>query len=677
VTGRPDRRNFTPGRGTGVIGTEPLRMADSSVTQPNLSLVLERITDGFFALDATWRLAYINAEARKLLRAQSENVIGKHWLEAFPRARGRLFETEYLRAMREQQPVQFIEYSDTANRWFECKAYPSRDGISVYFRDVTARVEAQRELERTARRQQALIEFGRTALTGVPYEQLLVEAMELLRETLDVQTVEIGDYDRLSTSIALRRAIGSQGGLPAHELRPFAAHMCSAIHSGAAFICSDVRSETREPSLAGFAAHGVLSLLCVPIGTPQQPVGAIAAYDRHVRTFAPGDIRFMEAVAQTIAETATAAESNRRMAQVIESISDAFVAVDRDLRVTYVNERMARFWRRESSEMLGAPLAEFTAHFEDGGRALRFFEDALRKGAAVRFETLYRSRWFETRIYPFAGGVAAYVRDVTQDKDEHQRMLALNAELERRVTARTRQLELANEELESFSYSVSHDLRAPLRAIDGFSLALVEDYGKTLGPGARGYLDRVRRAAQRMSDLIDALLELARVARTEIVASEIDVSALATAVVEELRLQDPGRVVEVTIQPGLRAYGHRQLIGIVLHNLIANAWKFTRNRNPAKIEVGRSPGAEFYVRDNGAGFDMTYANKLFGAFQRLHSADEYEGTGIGLATVRRIVHRHGGTIRAEGAVDAGAVFSFTLPEVKEPIDETVHSPDRG
>ncbi|HEY5349469.1 MAG TPA: ATP-binding protein, partial [Candidatus Lustribacter sp.] len=235
------------------------------------------------------------------------------------------------------------------------------------------------------------------------------------------------------------------------------------------------------------------------------------------------------------------------------------------------------------------------------------------------------------------------------------------AELERRVMERTHQLELANKELESFSYSVSHDLRAPLRAIDGFSQALVEDYDGALDERARGYLERVRRAAQRMADLIDALLALAKVARVPIVTAPVDLTALAQAAIGELRDGEPGRHVQVTIEPGLHARAEPHLIAIVVQNLLGNAWKFTRRTPESEITVGKNGAGEFYVRDNGAGFDMTYASKLFGAFARLYGSQEYEGTGIGLATVARIIHRHGGHIRAEGAIDAGATFSFTLP----------------
>jgi light-regulated signal transduction histidine kinase (bacteriophytochrome) len=225
-----------------------------------------------------------------------------------------------------------------------------------------------------------------------------------------------------------------------------------------------------------------------------------------------------------------------------------------------------------------------------------------------------------------------------------------------------RELEGANRELEAFSYSVSHDLRAPLRSIEGFSQILLEDHARGLDEEARGYLGRVRAASRRMSTLIDDLLDLSRVSRGPLRREVIDLSAIAREVAAELRKSRPEREVEFVMAGGLTATGDPRLLRIALENLLGNAFKFTEKRPRAVVEFGATGDGRvaYYVRDNGVGFDMAYADKLFGAFQRLHPPEHFEGTGIGLATVQRIVHRHGGRVWAEGDVGEGATFYFTL-----------------
>jgi light-regulated signal transduction histidine kinase (bacteriophytochrome) len=230
-----------------------------------------------------------------------------------------------------------------------------------------------------------------------------------------------------------------------------------------------------------------------------------------------------------------------------------------------------------------------------------------------------------------------------------------------------RELEATNRELEAFSYSVSHDLRAPLRSIDGFSQIILEDYADGFDEEGRDYLGRVRAASQRMGRLIDDLLGLSRVTRGDMERRRVDLGTLASEVAEELREARPELKVEFSTQKGLEVWGDPRLLRVALVNLIGNAWKFTEKEPEARVEFGQDENLSwrggvpvYYVRDNGAGFDMSYADKLFGAFQRLHGEDEFEGTGIGLATVQRAVHRHGGRIWAEGQVGRGAAFYFTL-----------------
>jgi light-regulated signal transduction histidine kinase (bacteriophytochrome) len=280
-------------------------------------------------------------------------------------------------------------------------------------------------------------------------------------------------------------------------------------------------------------------------------------------------------------------------------------------------------------------------------------------------------------------------KEIARVAEEFNRMVAvrhekemqikkLNAELEKRVhdrtaelekayvaiTTRSNELEAANKELEAFCYSVSHDLRAPVRTIGGFTKVLIEGYGDQLDKSGKDYLERTGRAVERMAELIDDLLELSRISRSKLVCTDVDLTALATDVTNELKATAPERPITINLQQGLVAHGDAGLLRVLMANLLGNSWKFTRKHEAPRIDFGKeqSRGATvFYVRDNGAGFDMKYANKLFGAFERLHSPGEYEGHGIGLATVQRIVHRHGGHAWGEGRPGEGAIFYFTLP----------------
>jgi light-regulated signal transduction histidine kinase (bacteriophytochrome) len=313
-------------------------------------------------------------------------------------------------------------------------------------------------------------------------------------------------------------------------------------------------------------------------------------------------------------------------------------------------------------------------HADDRARVLAEWRRAVTEAQPFRSEFRFQRRTGVT-LWVFAqvvqehtddGGVRGYigaVTNITDRKSGEEQIRQLNAELERRVRERTAQLEAANHELESFAYSASHDLRAPLRAIDGFSRVLQEDYAAQLPEPAQAQLRRVRNAAHHMGQLLTDLLNLSRVARSALHVTTVDLSALAQAIAAELQDTQPDRQVEFRITPGLEAYGDVELLRDALQNLLTNSWKFTSKHPRARIEVGATAERGqrvYFVRDDGAGFDMTNAAKLFGAFQRLHSVGEFEGTGIGLATVQRIIQRHGGRIWAEAALERGATFYFTL-----------------
>ena len=307
-------------------------------------------------------------------------------------------------------------------------------------------------------------------------------------------------------------------------------------------------------------------------------------------------------------------------------------------------------------------IARLKAHGED-----LEFEALLRRKDGSIFMGLLSSSLMEIggRQYNLS-----IIRDISERMEAELRILRMNEELEKRVIERTAQLEATNKEMEAFSYSVSHDLRAPLRSIDGFSRALLEDCHDRLDEDGKHYLSRIHLGAQRMSNLIDDLLKLSKTNRSELTVADCDLSRLCQRVAGNLADLNPGRRVEVSIQPGMLVQGDRHLMQVVLENLLGNAWKYTSKCREPRVEVGETGSSRgertFFIRDNGAGFDMAHAGKLFSAFQRLHPETEFEGTGIGLAIVKRIIERHGGRIWAEAEPGKGAAFFFTFAQPAEP-----------
>ena len=385
-------------------------------------------------------------------------------------------------------------------------------------------------------------------------------------------------------------------------------------------------------------------------------------------------------IAMRLTENYRRSEQRFRSSMEYSAIGKALL--DSEGCIVEANPALGRIVGRSTDSLVGQP---FESLFEDEDQSLRPRDDGETDANGVhRVTRLLRRegelpRQAQLTYSPVPGDVGQDVtglvqaEDVTERVRAQARVQALNRTLEARVAVRTRELSQANQELEAFAYSVSHDLRAPLRSIDGFSRLLLERYSEQLDEGGRDYLRRVRKAATRMGELIEAILQISRLGRAELRREPVDLSRMAAEVIEELAAGEPGREVGVRIVPGLVATGDAALLRNLLGNLLGNAWKFTRGREHAVIEFGAvdhpDGEPEFYVRDNGAGFEQAYVDKLFRPFQRLHSQEEFSGHGIGLASVRRIIERHGGRIRAEGREGDGAVFYFTLPAAGELVAE--------
>ncbi|MCI0415819.1 PAS domain S-box protein [bacterium] len=381
-----------------------------------------------------------------------------------------------------------------------------------------------------------------------------------------------------------------------------------------------------------------------------------------------------EIIERTKAEGALR-KSELRFRSVAYSANDAIISADQDGNILSWSKGAEKIFGYIEEEVLGQPLTiimpeRYRKTHKEGIERFKATGETRVIGRTIELHGLRKDGIefpAELSIASWVTGDERYfsgiIRDITERKRVEDEIRKLNIELEKRVRERTAELEAANKELEAFSYSVSHDLRAPLRKIDGFSQALLEDYESKLDEQGKDYLNRVRASSQRMAGLIDDILNLSRVTRTEMRRESVDLSSLAKSIVSDLQQTQMGRNVTVMIQNGVVANGDAHLLRVLLENLIGNAWKFTARHPKANIEFGcmsQNGRPVFFVRDDGAGFDMAYADKLFGPFQRLHSSATFEGTGIGLATVQRIVNRHGGRVWAEGSVEIGATFYFTV-----------------
>lgn len=369
-------------------------------------------------------------------------------------------------------------------------------------------------------------------------------------------------------------------------------------------------------------------------------------------------------------------QSEEKYRTLLESVQEGYFELDLAGNFTFFNDSLCRIYNYSKEELMGMNYRHYT-------------DDKTRKNGFQEFNKVYNTgeplkgftwpiigkdgtkRYVETSaslIKDSSGkpiGFRGILHDITARKHAEDELKKYREQLEGLVHERTIKLEASNKELEAFSYSISHDLRAPLRAIDGFSQALLEDCEDKLDMQGKDYLTRIRAATQRMSTLIEDLLNLSRITRSEMTMEKVDLTQIVRSVINELQNAQPQRHINIRIAEGLEDTADSRLISIALENLMNNAWKFTAKKSEAVIEFAstRKGGKKVYfIRDNGAGFDMTYMDKLFAPFQRLHTIDEYPGTGIGLATVRRIIHRHGGKVWAEGQTGKGATFYFSIHE---------------
>jgi PAS domain S-box-containing protein len=576
-----------------------------------------------------FRYLEANAALARMFRRGRESIIGQTYRGLFPDAAGEYWVRGFGQVALTGKPAHLNNYGAGTGIYYETTAYSPRHGqFAAVLNDVSDRMRAEGALRESETRFRSTMDS-------------MIEGCQLLGP--DWRYLYINDAAERHNRRSRRELLGNRyvDMWPGIEATGVFAVLRRCLEQQ---IPAAMENEFTFPD--GYKGWFDLRIEAVPEGV------FILSVDITERKHAEEALRRSEALYRGIAR----------------NLPDGMVCVvDLEMRCIGLEGMLAAAWGLDRDSAEGRPVLDLVDQELRPGVEARF-RGAL-AGSTASYETEVRGSAIWSQYTPLREengavvGAMMLALDITVRKRAEEGIRRLNAELESRVRERTAQLEAANRELEAFSYSVSHDLRAPLRGIDGWSLALVEDYAGRLDGQAIQYLDRVRFETQRMGALIDDLLELSRVSRRQMERKPVDLGALALTVADRLREANPERQIEFVIGGGLTAEGDARLFDVMLTNLFDNAVKFTGKRSPARIEFNQAAGADertFYVRDNGVGFDPAYAGKLFGAFQRLHTASEFPGTGIGLATVQRIVHRHGGRIWAEGGVDEGAAFFFTL-----------------
>lgn len=568
-----------------------------------------------------------------------------------------------------------------------------------------ARITSREELFREVTR--ALVEFGKFSMVWIGVLNSVTREIEVSAHEGD----ETGYLDGLRVYADDR----PEGEGPTG----------TAIREGRPYVCNDFLNDPRTlPWREAATRAGWHSSAAFPVRFEGEVRGALMVYDREANFFGEREVVLLEEVAlgisfgllslerETLRNRSEAAlrRSEEKFRNIFENAPIGIFQSTTGGRFLRVNETLADLFGYDTPREMVDTIADIASQlFVEPEQRTGLIRSVLASDEFGRSEVRYRRKDGSCFIATLSmravrddnGDVAfleGFVEDITERKHAEQEILTLNTDLEERVRNRTAELEAVNsalkqeieyrkkaqeeiirlnldlvrqksalqtvnKELESFSYSVSHDLRAPLRHLDGYSRILEEDYAPKLDGAGRKYLKRIRAAAAKMDGLVDALLQLSRMTRAEITQHSVNLSALAKEITDEFARSVPGRQVAVTIEDGVVVKADPRLMRIVMNNLLGNAWKYTSQKEGALIEFGTTEArgrCACFVRDNGAGFDMAYANKLFGAFQRLHREDEFEGIGIGLATVQRIIHLHGGDVWAEGAAGAGATFYFSL-----------------
>jgi len=609
------------------------------------------------AIDAEQKVTLINEAGCKLLALSRDQIVGKNWFDHFLPAEHR----ERTRAVFKQlicgqiQPVEYFENPILTGRGQSSII----EWHNTVLRDETGAITGT-------------LSSGLDVTERRSVEQALQRHRQELQDILDSVHALIFYKDTDNRIVRVNRAFADAMGMTKEQME---GKSCFELWPEQA---ESYWQDDKEVIRTGQPKIGIIEPVETAAGLRWVSTDKMPYRDEQ------GNVIGVIGFAVDITDRREAEQALRLSEQRYRRLVDnALVGVYRtnlEGQVLYANETLMRIFEFASLEEMRA--CSVLSLYQQPRDRQAFLERLKRDGMVANYELQAQTRTGRPITISVSATLvgqelSGMLSDITERKEAEEQVRLLNEQLEQRVRDRTAELAAVNKELEAFAYSVSHDLRTPLRAIDGFSQALTEDYGEKLDQTAKDYLGRVRAASQRMGRLIDDLLKLSRLTRCQVRHEPVDLSAFARSIAAELQQQEPDRPVRFVIADGVTACGDPTLLRVVLENLLGNAFKFTRNRREARIEFGAERSADrtvYFVRDNGVGFEMQYAEKLFGAFQRLHAEGEFEGSGIGLATVQRIISRHGGRVWAQATVNKGATFRFSVgPSAEGRVSERVRS----
>lgn len=610
-------------------------------SETRLRALFEAMTDIVLVADAEGRILEIAPTNPSLLYRPPAEMLGKTLHDIFPTLQADFFLGKILYTIKAYQPISF-EYSldiDNKNFWFAATLSPmSSTAVLLIARNITDKKLVESALQESEAKYRTIFEHSGTALIFVEEDMNISLANRAFEKLSGYSKEEIEGRKKWTEFVSddddLKRMIEY------HHLRR--SDDTTAIQT---YEFAFIDRQNRLKSVS-------VSVVMIP-GTRQSLASML-------------DITESKETQDALRE------SENLYRAIFNNTGTASIIIEEDTTIALANAEWIRLsgYSKEENEG-GMKWTDFVVP-EDLERMKSYHRSRRidQLAAPRKYEFRYIRRDGEIRemqnsvtMIPGTTRSIASLVDITERKRAEEEVRRFNVELEQRVAQRTDQLEAANKELEAFSYSVSHDLRSPLRSINSFSQALVEDFSEGLDEQAKDFLSRIRASGLRMEGLIDDLLKLARISRGEMCCTSVDLSMLAHGITQRLHTDSPQRQVEFIIEPGLIVFADENLMKIMLENMLGNAWKFTGRHPEARIEMEttETEGVRvFFIRDDGAGFDMKYADKLFGAFQRMHGLKDFEGTGVGLATVQKIIQRHNGKIWVESAVEKGTTFFFTL-----------------